>query len=86
MRRRRNAVQVVIREMPGPELWYRVEHASGWFKLPAIANIEDLFQGAREGWSSQRRGKLRGEALVRVPLSTALGLPRLKSETTRDPG
>jgi hypothetical protein len=74
MRGKRPAVQVVIREMPGAEVWYRVEHGGGWFKLPAIANVEDLFRGAREGWSENRRQPLKGEALVRVPLSVALSM------------
>lgn len=69
MSRSRPRVQVVIRQMPGAEVWYRIEHVAGAFKLPGIANIEDLFTGALEGWSGVPSRALKGEPLVRVPLS-----------------
>lgn len=72
MSRQRPCTQVTLRAMPGAETWYRVEHSLGWFKLPWFANVEDLYAGAREGWSSVAPRRLSGETVIRVPLSMYL--------------
>jgi hypothetical protein len=62
-------MQIVVQLMPGPEPWVRVEHASGWFKLPLFSSLEDLMTGVQQGWLDRRRHHLRAETTVRVPLS-----------------
>lgn len=68
MARNRRRHQVVLQLMPGAEPWVRVEHCSGWFKVPLFTCLEEVLEGVERGWSGNR-GAPAGEATVRVPLS-----------------
>lgn len=67
-------VQVTLTLMPGAEMWVRVEHPTGWFKVPGSVTIQEVLAGALIGWSGEVRGRKSGEATVRVPLSVWLKL------------
>ena len=67
--RTKRRVQVVLTLMEGPEPWIRVQHARGWFKVPAGVEASELLLGALEGWTSQRGRPRSAETMVRVPLS-----------------
>jgi hypothetical protein len=65
----RPRIQVVLQFLPGAEPWVKVEHSSGWFRLPMFCAIEELYTGAAQGWTDRTRYHQRAEAIVRVPLA-----------------
>jgi hypothetical protein len=77
----KRAVQVTMREMVGPEIWYRIEHNHGWFKLPYDGVIGELFEGALHHWSATPKTTIHAEATVRIPLSELLRLQHLASSS-----
>ncbi len=72
-------IQVSLVLMPGSELWVRVEHPWGAFKLPADSPITDILTGVSEHWSLHMRCGSTVEATVRVPLSEWKLLNELKA-------
>jgi hypothetical protein len=71
-RRNRTRVQVVIEILPGSELWLKVEHVDGWFRVPSWVEAGVIVEGALARWQTKAPKRRPGEASVAVPLSEFL--------------
>lgn len=72
----RPRLQVVLAVLPGAEPWLRVEHQTGWFKVPGSAPALEIAEGAAARWHGSHQTRVSGEVWVRVPLSLAKELGR----------
>lgn len=61
-------VQVTLTLMIGSELWVRVEHAKGAFKVPGDTAATEIVRGALLEWDGTVHRPRRSNATVRIPL------------------
>jgi len=60
---------ITLTVMAGSEVWVRVQHATGAFKVPADVSLLEVLQGVSDGWGGTRARVQQGERYIRVPAS-----------------
>ena len=62
----RKKVAVTLTLMSGKEPWIHVQHATGWFRVPADVSLLLVHQGVIEGWNQERRQAPRAPTWIRI--------------------